>query len=322
MDRLLTILADGDFHSGEELGKVLGFSRTAVWKQIQKLAETGLEIESHKGCGYRLPGGLDLLDERQLNEAIAAGSYKVQPRLSLYGVVTSTNELARLAAESGDATGSVYIAEQQTKGRGRRGRQWVSPLGRNIYLSTVWGFDGGVQALEGLSLAVGVSVRRALESCGVGGLTLKWPNDLLWQKKKLGGILLEVLGDPAGFCQVVIGVGINLNMQEEACGLIDQAWTDVNQIAAQPVARNNLTAVLVRELFSLLTDYDKCGFSACRDEWMCHDAFANQSVTLELMNKSVQGIARGVNESGALLVEIDGELQVFSGGEISLRAST
>ncbi len=321
MDKLLTILADGAFHSGEELGKTLGISRTAVWKQIQKLAEVGLEVESQKGCGYRLAGGLDLLDERQLRAAIAAGSYHIQPILSLHGSVTSTNELARVAAESGDATGCVFIAEQQTEGRGRRGRQWVSPLGRNIYLSAVWGFDGGVQALEGLSLAVGVAVRRALVSCGVHGLEFKWPNDLLWQKKKLGGILLEVLGDPAGFCQVVVGIGINLNMPDQADKLIEQAWADVAQIAEKPVERNRLTAELVKELFPLLSDYHLCGFSACRDEWLRHDAFANQPVTLLLMNKSVRGTARGVNESGALLVEIDGEVQTFSGGEISLRAS-
>ena len=321
MDKLITILSDGAFHSGEELGGALGISRTAVWKKIQKFADLGLKVESHKGCGYRLPGGLDLLSERQLNDAVSDGSYKVKPVLSLHGSVTSTNELARLAAECGDATGRVFVAEQQTQGRGRRGRQWVSPLGQNIYLSIVWGFDGGVQALEGLSLAVGVAVRRALESCGVNGLEFKWPNDLLWQKKKLGGILLEVLGDPAGFCQVVVGVGVNLNMPCQAGKLIDQAWTDVNKIAAHPVARNKLTAVLVQELFSLLSDYHKCGFSTCREEWLCHDAYANQQVTLLLMDKSVQGTARGVNESGALLVEINGQLHAFSGGEISLRVS-
>lgn len=319
MDGLLAILADGEYHSGEELGRSLGISRTAVWKQVQKLAECGLQIESQKGCGYRLPGGLDLLDPEQLERGVSCCPHKVRPHLSVQGVVTSTNELARAAAESGDATGRVFLAEQQTSGRGRRGRQWISPMGRNIYLSVVWGFDGGVQALEGLSLAIGVAVKQALESRGVSGLEFKWPNDLLWQKKKLGGILLEVLGDPAGFCQVVVGVGINLNMPATSGELIGQDWVDVNQILAQPVGRNDLAAALVNEIFSLLAEYHERGFTACRQEWLRHDAFANQPVTLMLMNKTVQGVARGVDESGALLVETDEGLQTFSGGEISLR---
>lgn len=319
MDKLLNILADGEYHSGENLGESLGISRAAVWKQVQKLIDAGLQIESQKGCGYRIPGGLDLLSDSELERALSSVPFQVKPRLSLHASVTSTNAIARSAAEKSDETGLVVLAEQQTQGRGRRGREWVSPLGRNIYLSTVWGFDGGVQVLEGLSLAVGVAVRRALINCGVNGLVFKWPNDLLWDEKKLGGILLEVLGDPAGFCQVVVGVGLNLNMTAGAGGNIDQPWADISHISTHEVSRNQLSAALVKELFELMSGYQSQGFAMYRDEWQQHDAFHSQAVTLTLLNKSLEGIARGVDERGALLVEIDGVLQSFSGGEISMR---
>lgn len=319
MEDLLKVLADGAYHSGEELGRLMGVSRTAVWKQVQKLADYGLQVESQKGCGYRLPGGLELLDLPQLQAAVGCAAQAISPRLNLQTVVTSTNELARASAEAGDATGSVFLAEQQTAGRGRRGRQWVSPFGRNIYLSIVWGFEGGVQALEGLSLAVGVAVRRALEACCVKELQFKWPNDLLWQKKKIGGILLEVLGDPAGFCQVVVGVGINVNMPGDAGLQIEQDWVDLAQASSTDVSRNRLVAELVKEIFALLDAYQQRGFSSYRDEWMSHDAFLNQPINLILMNNTVQGIARGVDQTGALLVESEGELRAYSGGEVSVR---
>lgn len=321
MDSLLNILADGEYHSGEQLGEKLGISRAAVWKQVQKLVDAGLQVESQKGCGYRIPGGLDLLNAEALEQQLDSCTFAIRPRLSLYSTITSTNELAREAAAECNETGLVILAEQQTEGRGRRGRKWVSPLGRNIYLSIVWGFEGGVQVIEGLSLAVGVAVRRALVNCGVDALAFKWPNDLLWENKKLGGILLEVLGDPAGFCQVVVGVGLNLNMTTSSGGSIDQPWADISQISSAPISRNQLSVSLVKELFDLLVNYQQRGFGAYRDEWKKNDAFDGKGVTLSMLNKSLQGIARGVDDRGALLIEIDGALQSFSGGEISMRGS-
>ena len=191
-------------------------------------------------------------------------------------------------------------------------------------MSLVWGFDSGVEALEGLSLAVGVAVCRAAERCGVKGLQLKWPNDLLWQQQKVGGILLEVIGDPAGFCQVVIGVGLNVDMPEQSAGEIDQQWTDINSIAGGKVGRSLLAGCLLDELLVLLTDYEEVGFPHYRDEWLRRDAFAGLPVKLIMVSREVEGVAKGVTDSGALCLELDGasgkELKEFSGGEISLRA--
>lgn len=319
MDKLLTILSDGEYHSGEELGRYLGISRTAIWKQIQKIDALGLAVESQKGCGYRIAGGLDLLVQELIRNQLSESAQELLVNLEIQSSVTSTNELARRQAEDGNASGLVLFAEQQTSGRGRRGRQWVSPYGYNLYLSLVWGFEGGVQAIEGLSLAVGVAVLRGLKRWGVEGVELKWPNDLLWKKRKVGGILLEVIGDPSGFCQVVIGIGINVGMPDKYSQSIDQDWANLNHLLVGNVGRSDLGGAIVDEVLLLLGRYHEEGFRGCREEWLQHDAYADSPVKLLMMNKSMEGIARGVDESGGLKLEVDGEIQIFSGGEISLR---
>lgn len=320
MRKLLDILSDGEYYSGEQLGQALGISRAAVWKQVQRLSGLGLEVESVKGRGYRLPGGVALLDGAAINGYLDAAAKSLISQLNIEQSLTSTSEVARMLAEQGDATGAVFFAEQQTAGRGRRGRQWVSPFGRNLYMSVVWGFDSGVEALEGLSLAVGVAAHRAVERCGVENITLKWPNDLLWERRKVGGILLEVTGDPSGFCQVIIGIGLNLDMPESQSEKIDQAWADLSEIASQPVSRNRLAAELLNELLPVLKGYQDKGFASYRDEWQRLDAFRDERVQLTMVSKTVDGIARGVSDTGALCLETDDGERFFSGGEISLRS--
>jgi BirA family transcriptional regulator, biotin operon repressor / biotin---[acetyl-CoA-carboxylase] ligase len=322
MDRLLQILSDGEYHSGEELGKSLGISRTAIWKQMQKIEALGLLVESQKGCGYRIRGGLDLLVQELIRNELSVTAQTLLTKLDLQSSVSSTNELAKQQAENGDASGLVIIAEQQVSGRGRRGRQWVSPYGCNLYLSLVWGFEGGVQAIEGLSLAIGVAVLRGLKRCGAEGVVeLKWPNDLLWQQKKAGGILLEVIGDPSGFCQVVIGIGLNVGMHDHSSSAIDQDWTNIDELLSADVGRSELAGIIVDEVLLLLGKYHLEGFAGYRDEWLQHDAYAGKPVKLLMINRSIEGIARGVDDSGALKFEVNGQVQIVSGGEISLRAA-
>ena len=339
MDKLLQILSDGEYHSGEELGKLLSISRAAIWKQMQKVEALGLPVESQKGRGYRIAGGLDLLAHDTLCKQLSPKAKSLLKQLEIQSTVVSTNELAKQRAEEENASGLVIVAEQQTNGRGRRGRQWVSPYGCNLYLSLVWGFDGGVSALEGLSLAVGLAVRKAIMRMGAEPLAdkeysankepsahkepleLKWPNDLLWQKRKVGGILLEVIGDPAGFCQVIIGVGLNVDMPEDHAADIDQGWANLVELVQGDIAKNELAGFVVDELLLLLSDYHELGFKYYRDEWHQYDAYADEAVTLSLMGKVVEGVARGVDDTGALRLEIAGDIKVFSGGEVSLRGA-
>ena len=215
----------------------------------------------------------------------------------------------------------MILAEQQTGGRGRRGKSWVSPFAANIYLSIVWDFEQGAEALEGLSLAVGVAVRRALIAHGVQGVKLKWPNDIYVEQKKLGGILLEMIGDPAGHCSVVIGVGLNVSMPVSQASAIDQDWTDVaTELQDKLPARNKLAAELISEILPLLSTFQEQGFAAYRDEWQAADAFYGQPAVISTPKQSTAGIVKGVGINGALRLELDsGNIESFIGGELSLR---
>lgn len=330
-DQILNILKDGAFHSGESLGDALGCSRTAVWKQLQKLEGLGLSIESVKGTGYRVCGGFELFESELLLGQLKPMAAGQLPKLEIFKSIDSTNKYARELAEREPGSGTVILAEQQTAGRGRRGKTWVSPFAANIYLSIIWDFEQGAQALEGLSLAVGVAVKRALNIHGIDGVQLKWPNDIYVDGKKLGGILLEMIGDPAGHCTVIIGVGINLAMPADQGAHIDQLWTDVRTEiqSKQPeieqgarFSKNYLTSSLISEIIILLSDFQTQGFSFYRDEWQAADAFYGLQAAIHTPQKSISGKVRGVDPNGALRLELDtGEIETFIGGELSLRLS-
>lgn len=316
---LLPLLADGDFHSGQELADTLGVSRTAVWKQLQRLEEMGLIFESVKGRGYRIPGGLDLLNPALIQTSLSVEARGCLGSLSLLEATDSTNAQVMKHMAAGGASGYACSAEQQTAGRGRRGRQWVSPFARNIYLSVGWEFSGGASGLEGLSLAVGVAVAQALATVGVDGVVLKWPNDVLCNNAKLGGILIEMAGDADGVCQVVVGIGLNVNMPNEQAA-IDQSWIDVARLAPDAMpSRSVLLAALLNSLLPLLASWDESGFTPWREQWIARDAYADQPVVVTAGERQLAGIARGVDERGALRLETGQGIQSVFGGEVSLR---
>ena len=322
---LLPLLANGEFHSGQDLANALGVSRTAVWKQLQKLEGLGLAIESVKGRGYRIPGGIELLRESQVRAGLNERGAALLSELVVAEAVDSTNAEALRKIEQGTGAGVVCTAEQQMAGRGRRGRAWVSPYARNLYLSIVGEFTQGAAALEGLSLAAGVAVATALEKAGVPQVQLKWPNDILFDGAKLGGILLEMVGDAAGSCQVVVGVGVNVAMPDAMAAPIEQDWTDVATIASAAgvvsPGRNALLAALLNELLPLIDNFEAGGFGLWQESWQKLDAHAGKPVVLTTGSDQLAGIARGVNERGALQLETTLGVQSVFGGEISLRVS-
>ena len=319
-DKILNALKDGKFHSGESLGELLGVSRTAVWKQLQKLEEIGLQVESVKGTGYRVVNGIDLLVKDDITVHLRDRNRNEPRSIELFQSLGSTNKYLREQAEKSDCSGSVVLAERQTSGRGRRGKTWVSPFAANIYMSILWDFEQGAQALEGLSLAVGVAVRRALIEVGLEDVRLKWPNDIYIGNKKLGGILLEMIGDPAGHCSVVIGVGINVSMPASIAVNIDQPWTDCCSESDAPIARSRLAALLIDNIFDILNDFESLGFAGYRDEWQEADAFKGLQGTISTPRDSVSGTVIGVDNSGAVQLKLmSGEVKSFIGGELSLR---
>lgn len=315
---LLQLLGDGRNHSGQELASVLNVSRTAIWKQLAKLEGLGLELLSQSGKGYCLVGGLELLEKDLISSLLAPSTANSITHLTLLKLVDSTNSYLMRQEQ---ATGiGVCFAEFQTAGRGRRGRHWVSPFASNIYLSLRLSISSGLGAVEGLSLAVGVAVARALDELGVVDVQLKWPNDVLWFGKKLGGILIEVLGDPSGVCHLVVGLGLNLRTEKSMADAIDQPWVALDTILSAPPGRNRVAACLLSHIVPLLSDYEARGFVGYKQAWEALNAHANQRVDLFMGSAQTTGLVRGVNAAGALLLETDKGLEVFHGGEVSLRA--
>jgi BirA family biotin operon repressor/biotin-[acetyl-CoA-carboxylase] ligase len=317
--KILSLLADGEFHSGTELADALGISRSAVWKQLNGLAELGLQHSAVSGKGYRLDNSLELLDASQINDFVNAQTGPLISSLEIHDQIDSTNRYLVELAQHNAPSGSVCFAEYQTAGKGRRGRQWVSPYGRNIYLSILWRFQQGPAAISGLSLAIGVAVIRALKQHQISDVGLKWPNDIYSQGKKLGGILVEVSGETDGPCSAVIGLGLNLFLPETEADSITQAWTDLSKITGQTrLFRNKLAGTLLNHLLPVLAEYEDAGIKAYLDEWRGYDCLTGKSATLFIGQQQFEGIVQGIDDNGMLLIERpDGSVQTFASGEVS-----
>lgn len=316
--KLIAILADGHWHSGESLGSAIGVTRAAVWKRLQQLPAMGLSVASLKGHGYRLQQRCDLLNAGRIRDQLISPASELVAELDCFSLLPSTNGYLLNAAR---AHGSVCLSEWQSSGRGRRGRNWYSPYAANIYMSVRWHFDRGVAALDGLSLAVGVVIVEALAELGLYSVQLKWPNDLLCSGAKLGGILIEVGGDLTGECAAVIGIGLNVDMRGRAAEVIQQAWTD---LASQglSVDRNDLCSALLNRLLPALHRFQEQGFCVYRQRWMNYAAYLNEEVQLITPSGARRGTFCGVDDRGAFAFEVDGQREWISGGEISLRGGT
>ncbi|AMO58517.1 hypothetical protein GZ77_18605 [Endozoicomonas montiporae] len=320
MEKLLNLLADGHFHSGEELGDSLGVSRAAVWKKLKGLEELGLILDSVRGKGYRLGRGIELLDQSKIESGL---DKSLLNRIKLHTCFStgSTNDLVKELSDDESGSMTFCLAEHQTSGRGRRGRTWVSPFGSTISMSANWRISEGTASLEGLSLAVGLAVLKALEANGARNIELKWPNDVLWQGRKLSGILLEVHGDPTGECDVIIGIGINIKLSEDQKKGIGQPAVDLHEVCGKTVSRNAVVSQLINTLSHTLDGFTHGGFALYRDQWSEYDAFRGQEVNIEAAGRKEKGVNVGVNEQGGLLIKTETGVKVFNGGEVSLRKS-
>jgi BirA family biotin operon repressor/biotin-[acetyl-CoA-carboxylase] ligase len=311
---LLELLKDGRFHSGQTLGAALGISRSAVWKQLQHLeAELGLSIHKVRGRGYQLSSPLAMLDPAEIGALAPSCGWPVLA----FDSIDSTNAEALRSIERGQAAPFLVLAERQTAGRGRRGRKWVSPFAENIYFSLVLRIEGGMRQLEGLSLVVGLAALQTLREAGIPGAGLKWPNDVLVGQKKIAGILLELVGDPADVCHVVLGIGINVNMQ--ATDEVDQQWTSMRLESGKAFDRNNLVAQLGLMLQKYLARHQAGGFTAIQSEWEQNHLWQGRDVSLIAGVNQIDGEVLGIDAQGALRLKVGGVEKVFSGGELSLR---
>jgi BirA family biotin operon repressor/biotin-[acetyl-CoA-carboxylase] ligase len=323
-ERLLHALADGRTHSGEELARDFGITRAAVWKQVGKLADWGLTVEAAPGSGYRLPRRIDLLDAAALRGALAPDVAARVAKLDVFTELGSTNRhLAAAAPRVGQL--DVCLAEFQTAGRGRRGRSWNVPLGAGICLSVGWQFAGMPAEFSALTLAVGVAVRRVLERVAGLEIALKWPNDLVYDERKLGGILLEVAAEAQGGAHVVAGIGINVALPPELLpslsdwprGAIDLKTA----MGGEPPPRAVLAGALVNELAELFVSYPAGGFAPYRSAWRAADFLHGRAVRLEEAAGAITGTAVGIDPDGALLLETaDGARRRIVAGDVSVRS--
>lgn len=317
---MLRHLAGGEFQSGETLARALGVSRAAVWHAVRALESAGLEIYKVHGRGYRAAQALTLLDAQAIGRGLgAAGAHFT---LEIRDSVDSTNSRLIERAAAGAASGMVLVAELQTGGRGRLGRAWHAGLGEALTFSLLWRFARGAGALSGLPLAVGIALARAIEAAGAASVALKWPNDLLWRGRKLGGILIELAGDAMGPTAAVIGVGINVRLSPATRARIGQPAADLEEACGAAPDRNRLAALALRELGIVLDAFAREGFAPLRDEWQRRHSHQGRRVTLILPDGSRQaGRAAGVAEDGSLLLETRSGVKRYHSGEISLRAS-
>lgn len=310
---LISILADAEFHSGEQLGERLGMSRAAINKHIQTLRDWGVDVFTVPGKGYSLPEPIQLLDEEQIARQIEHGRVTVLP------VIDSTNQylLDRLSElQSGDAC----VAEYQQAGRGRRGRKWFSPFGSNLYLSMYWRLEQGPAAAIGLSLVIGIVIAEVLQSLGADKVRVKWPNDLYLQDRKLSGILVELTGKTGDAAQIVSGAGINLMMRRVESDVVNQGWISLQE-AGISIDRNTLAVCLIKELRAGFKLFENEGLAPYLTRWEKLDNFINRPVKLIIGDKEIFGISRGIDAQGALLLEQDGVVKPWIGGEISLRSA-
>jgi BirA family biotin operon repressor/biotin-[acetyl-CoA-carboxylase] ligase len=320
--RVLACLADGRFHSGEKLAERLGVSRAAIWKAVRALQAAGIEIHAVRGRGYRVVGALEPLDESAIRAELTPHNAALLDRLEILPETDSTNGHLLARALDGARAGCACLAESQRSGRGRQGRRWHSPPGRNVYLSLLWRYASGPESLAGLSLAVGVAIAGVLRRVGLQEIGLKWPNDLLCRERKLGGVLLESSGESGGSCFVVVGIGLNVAMPDSGAASIDQPWCDLaGELGDATPSRNRLAGLLLDALLPLLADYPVRGLAPWIEGWNRHDVLAGREVRLQFGRETVSGRHRGVDRDGALLVEHDGRVQRYHGGEVSLRVA-
>ncbi|WDS35563.1 bifunctional biotin--[acetyl-CoA-carboxylase] ligase/biotin operon repressor BirA [Pseudoxanthomonas sp.] len=316
--QLLLRLAQGPV-SGDLLAQETGLTRTAIWKRVQALREAGVAIAGSAGHGYALEQPLDLLEADALLGGLPALAQAEIASLEVAWTVDSTN--SELLRRDTPAAGcAVLLAERQTGGRGRRGRSWTSPLAAHIYLSLARRFSGGLVRLGGLSLVAGVAVAEGLRELGLSQLGLKWPNDLVIDGRKLGGLLVEGGGEAGGPVRAVIGVGLNVRMPAAQAELIDQPWLDLAQALPEPVSRNAVAQAVLGRLLPALALFDAEGLAPFRPRYAALDALHGQRVVVRLDSGDVFGTAEGIADDGALRLRTPQGLRDFHAGEVSVRA--
>ena len=293
-----------------------GLSRATIATTISALSDLGFPIEGTEATGYRVTQAVDLLNAPAIEAQLGTARDRIGS-IEVFASIGSTSDHL-MAISNPTQTLRVCLAEVQTAGRGRRGRGWASPFGSNLYLSMARQFES-LAEISGLSIALGVAAAEALGRLGCSEVRLKWPNDLVWQGRKLGGLLVDIAGDPRRSCRVVAGIGVNVRMPSRSACHIDQPWCDLSQAGVTDVQRNALAAELIQAWADAFDQYQECGLYAFGQRFSALDACYGQLVQLQLSDHALNGVARGIAADGGLLLERNGALETHYAADVSLR---
>jgi len=317
---ILKFLADGKFHSGGDIAQHFGISRTSVWNAIQHAESLPIEVFSVRSRGYKLPYATTFLEQQTVLNALKALGHTF--KLEIHDHIESTNTYLMHQANGETDHATCVTAHLQTKGRGRHGRHWQAGLGASLTFSLLWRFQCGAAALSGLSLAVGLALIRAFHAMDINQAQLKWPNDIVINREKVAGILIELQGTMEGPSTAVIGIGVNLCLPREIKKQIDQPVTDLDSVSTQPIDPNKLLSALLGQLAEVLKEFEQHSLTPLIDEWTSHHAYHLQPVRMLMPDgQEVTGVVQNITEDGNLLVNTEHGLQKFTSGEISLRGA-
>ncbi len=321
---LLGLLADGEFHSGERLGAAGGLTRAAVWKHVRKLEKWGLQVEACSGRGYRLSQPIELLEAEHLHAALADDERFELERVDIFTETDSTNRFLMENPPSRSGAARLCLAEWQSAGRGRLARRWVSPLGSGICMSVAWVYEGTPRNFTAMSLAAGAAIAEAIAVQCALDVQLKWPNDIVWNGRKLGGILVESRIEAHGLCHVVIGIGLNVAVPDDVLASVSD-WhagaVDIRTATnAAPSGRNALATRIAAELGALLSEFGRSDPTAWLRSWRSRDYLRGRTIRVGTREAAFDGIADGIDDDGALIVvDAAGRRQRVLAGEASVR---
>ncbi|HEX8960517.1 MAG TPA: biotin--[acetyl-CoA-carboxylase] ligase [Geobacteraceae bacterium] len=308
----------GGVVSGEELSSLLNVSRTAVWKHIKALKDLGYRIEAVPSQGYRLVASPDLLIPEEITAGLATG--RIGLRVISFRETDSTNEIAFRLAEDGAEEGTVVVAEAQRRGKGRLGRRWESPFGVNLYCSIILRPPILPMRAPQLTFLSAVAVARAVEAVTPLKPSIKWPNDLLINGRKVAGLLNEMSAETEKVNFIILGIGVNINMRR------DQFPADLRHPATSlflesggEVSRLAFTHALLEALDALYGTYLLHGYEPVRKEWLALSNVLGKKVRVSFQESETVGVAEGIDEEGALLVQLaDGRVERVLAGDVTI----
>ncbi|HLB55982.1 MAG TPA: biotin--[acetyl-CoA-carboxylase] ligase [Coxiellaceae bacterium] len=318
---VLTLLSDGKRYSGEIIAKKLKMTRAGVWKIIQYANTVGIKINGITRIGYQITHPISFLSPVKIKEHLSKDQKKNIKIIEVFDEIDSTNSYLLQRIYEFSKIPRICLAEQQTDGRGRRGRIWHSPFAQNIYLSLLWKFSLARSDLNGLSLVIAIAIAEVLEKLKMPKkIKIKWPNDIFIDEKKCAGILIETRGEMHDGAQVVIGIGINVNMQASTEKEISQKWTSLSRELNHAIDRNELAAHVIDKVIADIERFDAKGFLPFQFLFEKYDMTFSQEIQIQFDNKSIKGKACGIDQQGRLILMTKEGRMHISIGDVSMQA--